>query len=164
MQPEGIYDALRYYAGRYPNLPLYVVENGMPTDDGKPRADGYTREAALQDSVFWLQRAKADGMDVIGYNYWSITDNYEWGSYRPRFGLYTVDARTDPSLTRRPTAAVPVYRRTIASPGWGADRAPVLLGRFRPGDRQLVHPVDVHVGLEPHVDGGDGEREGREAA
>ncbi|WP_329072360.1 glycoside hydrolase family 1 protein [Amycolatopsis sp. NBC_01480] len=137
MQPEGIYDALRYYAGRYPNLPLYVVENGMPTDDGKPRADGYTREAALQDSVFWLQRAKADGMDVIGYNYWSITDNYEWGSYRPRFGLYTVDVRTDPSLTRRPTAAVPVYRRTIADGGVPAGYRLVQ----GPGFCSLVDPL-----------------------
>ncbi|WP_407652619.1 glycoside hydrolase family 1 protein [Amycolatopsis cynarae] len=117
LQPEGIYDALRYYAGRYPELPLYIVENGMPTDNGQPRADGYTRSAALQDSIFWVQRAKADGMNVIGYNYWSITDNYEWGSYRPRFGLYTVDALTDPALTRRPTDAVPVYRQVIATGG-----------------------------------------------
>lgn len=117
LQPEGIYHALRYYANRYPNLPLYIVENGMPTDNGQPRADGYTREAALRDSIFWVQRAKADGINVIGYNYWSITDNYEWGSYRPRFGLYTVDARTAPSLARRATAAVPVYRDIIANGG-----------------------------------------------
>ncbi|NKQ54934.1 glycoside hydrolase family 1 protein [Amycolatopsis sp. K13G38] len=117
LQPEGIYDALRYYADRYPGKPLYIVENGMPTDNGKPREDGYTREAALRDSIFWVQRAKADGMNVIGYNYWSITDNYEWGSYRPRFGLYTVDALTDPSLTRKPTAAVPAYREVIAHGG-----------------------------------------------
>ncbi|MGW4247904.1 family 1 glycosylhydrolase, partial [Nocardia sp. NPDC004722] len=49
-------------------------------------------------------------MNVIGYNYWSLTDNYEWGSYTPRFGLYTVDVKTDPSLTRRPTDAVDAYR------------------------------------------------------
>ncbi|QUH02518.1 glycoside hydrolase family 1 protein [Saccharopolyspora erythraea] len=117
LQPEGIYDALRFYSDRYPGLPLYVVENGMPTDDAKPREDGYTRTAALRDTVFWVQRAKADGIDVIGYNYWSITDNYEWGSYRPRFGLYTVDALADPALTRRPTDAVGAYRQVIAEGG-----------------------------------------------
>lgn len=116
MQPEGIYDALRYYAQRY-SLPLYVVENGMPTDNAQPREDGYTREAALRDSIFWVQRAKADGIDVIGYNYWSITDNYEWGSYRPRFGLYTVDALGDPTLTRHETPAVPAYRQVISDGG-----------------------------------------------
>lgn len=137
LQPEGIYDALRYYANRYPNLPLYIVENGMPTDNGQPRADGYTREAALRDSIFWVQRAKADGMNVIGYNYWSITDNYEWGSYEPRFGLYTVDVTTDPSLTRRPTAAVPVYRQTIAEGGVPAGYQLVQA----PGSCSLVDPL-----------------------
>jgi beta-glucosidase len=137
LQPEGIYDALRYYATRYPGLPLYIVENGMPTDNGRPRQDGYTREAALQDSIFWVQRAKADGMNVIGYNYWSITDNYEWGSYRPRFGLYTVDAATDPALTRRPTAAVAVYRR-IAGTGGVPDGYHLVQG---PAPCSLVDPL-----------------------
>jgi beta-glucosidase len=116
-QPDGIYYALRYYARKFPSLPLYVVENGMPTDDGAARPDGYTRSNHLRDHIYWVQRAKADGINVIGFNYWSITDNYEWGSYRPRFGLYTVDARSDPALTRRPTDAVATYRRVIADNG-----------------------------------------------
>src|SRR5690625_4148267 len=90
LEPEGIYYALRHYADRFPELPLYIVENGMPTGDAAPRPDGQTRSEALRDTVYWIQRAKADGMDVIGYNYWSLADNYEWGSYAPRFGLYTV--------------------------------------------------------------------------
>jgi beta-glucosidase len=124
-QPDGIYYAMRYYAGKFPNLPIYVVENGMPTDNGLPRPDGYTRSDHLRDHVYWLQRAKADGIDVIGYNYWSITDNYEWGSYRPRFGLYTVDALTDPSLTRHPTDAVATYRSLISAHGVPAGYQPV---------------------------------------
>ncbi len=118
-QPEGIYYALRYYHERYPDLPLYIVENGLPTDNGNPREDGYTRAASIQDTLFWVQRAKADGMDVIGYNHWSITDNYEWGSYRPRFGLYEVDALGDPELARRPTDGVAAYRDVIARSGVG---------------------------------------------
>ena len=110
LQPEGIYYALEYYSRRFPGKPLYVVENGMPTENGAPRADGYTRGDDLRDTVYWIQRARGDGMNVIGYNYWSITDNYEWGSYTPRFGMYTVDVRTDPALTRRPTDAVAAYR------------------------------------------------------
>lgn len=124
-QPDGIYYALRYYARKFPTLPLYVVENGMPTDNGQPRPDGYTRSDHLRDHIYWVQRAKADGIDVIGYNYWSITDNYEWGSYRPRFGLYTVDALTDPTLTRRPTDAVATYRAVISGHGVPAGYLPV---------------------------------------
>jgi beta-glucosidase len=124
LTPEGIYYALRYYARRFPGRPLYIVENGMPTDDGRVRADGWDRADLLRDTVYWLQRAKADGMDVIGYNYWSLTDNYEWGSYAPRFGLYTVDVDTDPTLTRRPTDAVAAYRAVIARGGVPAGYRP----------------------------------------
>jgi len=128
-EPESIYYALRFYARKLPGRPLYIVENGMPTDDGT-RPDGYDRATQLEDSIYWVQRAKADGMDVIGYNYWSLTDNYEWGSYAPRFGLYTVDVTSDPTLTRRPTDAVPAYRSITArggvEPGYLPSRAPVF--------------------------------------
>ncbi|MFF3572751.1 family 1 glycosylhydrolase [Nocardia jiangxiensis] len=124
LQPEGIYYALEYHARRFPGKPLYIVENGMPTYNGQPRADHYTRADDLRDTVYWLQRAKADGIPLIGYNYWSITDNYEWGSYAPRFGLYTVDVLTDPALTRRPTDAVPAYTAITRAGGVPAGYLP----------------------------------------
>ena len=124
-QPDGMYHALRYYHDKRPGLPLYIVENGMPTDNGIPRADGYTRSDHLRDHIYWLQRARADGMNVIGYNYWSITDNYEWGSYRPRFGLSTVDAATDPTLTRRATDAVATYRQIATTGGVPSGYVPI---------------------------------------
>ncbi|MEV5570911.1 family 1 glycosylhydrolase [Spirillospora sp. NPDC052269] len=124
-EPDGLYYVLRNYQRRLPKLPLYVVENGFSTDGGKARADGYTRTDHLRDHVYWLQRAIGDGVKVIGYNYWSLTDNYEWGSFRPRFGLYTVDALTDPKLTRRPTDAVAAYRRIIAGRGVPSGYTPV---------------------------------------
>ncbi|MBY8860337.1 family 1 glycosylhydrolase [Nocardia sp. CA2R105] len=130
LRAEGIYYALQHYSRRFPGKPLYVVENGMPTENGRPRGDGYTRSDHLRDTVYWLQRAKAAGMNLIGYNYWSLTDNYEWGSYTPRFGLYTVDVRTDPSLTRRPTDAVGAYAQIVAAGGvpvgYRPTRAPAL--------------------------------------
>ncbi|MDH6279997.1 glycoside hydrolase family 1 protein [Prescottella agglutinans] len=129
-QPDGIYHALMAYHRKLPGMPLYVVENGMPTDNGKPRPDGYTRSDHLRDHVYWIERAREDGADVIGYSYWSITDNYEWGTYRPRFGLYTVDALTDPTLTRRATDAVATYRTIIADGGVPADYRPVMPPAF----------------------------------
>ncbi|WP_068001668.1 glycoside hydrolase family 1 protein [Nocardia pseudobrasiliensis] len=124
LQPEGIYYALRHYARQFPGRPLYIVENGMPTQNGQQRDDGWWRGDNLRDTVYWLQRAKADGMNVMGFNYWSITDNYEWGSYTPRFGLYTVNVKTDPSLTRHPTDGVPAYRDIIADGGVSDDYRP----------------------------------------
>ncbi|MFJ4654033.1 glycoside hydrolase family 1 protein [Nocardia sp. NPDC088792] len=124
LQADGLYYALRHFAQRFPGKPLYVVENGMPTENDQARADGYDRADNLRDTVYWLQRAKADGMNVIGYNYWSLTDNYEWGSYTPRFGLYTVDTLTDPNLTRRPTDAVDAYREITHDGGVPASYLP----------------------------------------
>ncbi|MGY4099679.1 family 1 glycosylhydrolase [Nocardia sp. R16R-3T] len=124
LQPEGIYYALRHYSRQFPGKPLYVVENGMPTENGNSRADGYTRADDLRDTIYWVQRAKADGMNVIGYNYWSLTDNYEWGSYTPRFGLYTVDVLTDPTLTRKATDAVPAYTALTHDNGVPGDYRP----------------------------------------
>ncbi|MEU1205840.1 family 1 glycosylhydrolase [Nocardia sp. NPDC005825] len=136
VRPEGIYFALQHYAQRFPGKPLWIVENGMPTENAQPRADGYTRSDHLRDTVYWLQRAKSDGMNVIGYNYWSLTDNYEWSSYTPRFGLYTVNVRTDPTLSRIPTDAVATYRAIIAHDGVPADYLPL-----RPvADCRLIDP------------------------
>ncbi|WP_405494810.1 family 1 glycosylhydrolase [Nocardia sp. NBC_00511] len=138
LQADGIYYTLRHFAHLFPGKPLYIVENGMPTENGKPRADGYTRADDLRDTMYWLQRAKADGMNVIGYNYWSLTDNYEWGSYTPRFGLYTVDALTDPTLTRHPTDAVDAYRAITHADGVPATYLPTR----PPATCSLVDAID----------------------
>ena len=124
-QPEAIYEAVEHYAQAYPGKPIYIVENGLPTDNGD-RADGVDRGDFLRDTVFWLQRAVADGYPVIGYNHWSLVDNYEWGDYSARFGLYRVDALSDPTLTRTPTSGVDAYREIISGGGVGPDYRPVL--------------------------------------
>ncbi|WP_067687373.1 family 1 glycosylhydrolase [Nocardia jejuensis] len=136
VRPEGIYFALQHYSRMFPDKPLWVVENGMPTQDGNARADGYTRSDHLRDTVYWLQRAKIDGMKIVGYNYWSITDNYEWGSYTPRFGLYTVDVLTDPKLARKPTDAVETYRQIVHTGGLPAGYLPVR----GPSECRLIDP------------------------
>ncbi|BAW08578.1 family 1 glycosylhydrolase [Nocardia seriolae] len=146
IEPEGIYYYLRAYAEKFPGLPICLVENGLPTDNAAPRADGYDRADHLRDTVYWLQRAKADGIDVMGYNYWSLTDNYEWGSYAPRFGLYTVDVKTDPTLTRRPTDAVAAFETITAQSGVPADyrptRKPALCSIIVPLE-SCLRPVSV---------------------
>lgn len=123
--PAGLYYALKLYAQRFPGKPIWIIENGFVSDNGKPRADGYTRSDHLRDHVYWMQRAIAEGVPMIGFNYWTITDNYEWGSYRARFGLWTVDAATDPTLTRRPTDGVATYTDVIAQNGNRPDYRPV---------------------------------------
>lgn len=124
--PAGLYRALKMLKTQYPDKPLLIAETGMATENGQPRADGIKREDVLRDGVYWTQRARDDGVNVIGYMVWSLTDNFEWGSYTPRFGLYTVNVLTDPALTRIPTAAVPAYEKIIRDNGVTRDYRPVL--------------------------------------
>lgn len=122
--PKGLYAALQGYARKFPDLPILIAENGMPTQDNKPRPDGITRSQHLTDAIYWTQRAHADGINVIGYMYWSLTDNFEWGHYGPRFGLYSVDVINDPTLTRKPTDAVDTYKALIRKRGVPAFYSP----------------------------------------
>lgn len=143
-QPDGLLHALRIYHRKAPHLPIWVVENGVCTKDGTPRGDGMTRSDHLLDHLYYLQRAVDEGIPVMGYNYWSLTDNYEWGSYRPRFGLYRVDVTTDLTKERHETDGVATYRAAIRRGGvpsgyrpkrreaWGSPAAPWFstLGRL----------------------------------
>ena len=75
-------------------IPLIVTENGIGTDDDHQRISYVA--AALEGEL----RCLGDGLDVRGYTYWSLLDNFEWAyGYRPRFGLVDVDRAT---FARRP--------------------------------------------------------------
>ncbi|MBI6546186.1 MAG: glycoside hydrolase family 1 protein [Cyanobacteria bacterium NC_groundwater_1444_Ag_S-0.65um_54_12] len=109
--PPGLYEAIKHYANFF-RKPVLIAENGLATKDGAPRADGWTREAHLVAHVREVLRARSDGIPVFGYCYWSLLDNYEWGSFMPRFGLYQVDYGSE-TLRRIPTAAVAYYRDIV---------------------------------------------------
>jgi beta-glucosidase len=112
--PEGFYHAIHNYYKSF-RMPVLVAENGFATADLAERPDGWTRENYLVSHIKQMNRAIDEGIPMVGYFHWSITDNYEWGSYKPRFGLYTVDCRNR-DFRRIPTPAVDVFR-TIATEG-----------------------------------------------
>jgi beta-glucosidase/6-phospho-beta-glucosidase/beta-galactosidase len=64
-----------------------------------------------QSDLSRTRRARADGVNVIGYMYWSLTDNFERGSYVPRFGLFTLNVRTDPGRGHEASARRRTHRR-----------------------------------------------------
>jgi beta-glucosidase len=76
-------------------LPVLVTENGVATDDESLR-----REFVVQH-LESLADALENGVDVIGYLYWSLIDNFEWAlGTKPRFGLAEVDYNTQRRLPR----------------------------------------------------------------
>lgn len=90
------------------NLPLYVTENGMasevPTDD-------QARIRFIGDHLRATKAAMDQGVDVRGFFYWSLLDNYEWGwGYGPRFGLVHVDYDT---MVRTPKASWHAFRAML---------------------------------------------------
>ncbi|MBU1105723.1 MAG: glycoside hydrolase family 1 protein [Candidatus Riflebacteria bacterium] len=113
--PQGFAECLKNYWKVF-KLPVLVAENGMATENGKPRPDGWTREAFLVQHVKEMQKAIDEGVPVIGYLHWSITDNYELGTFDQRFGLYSAECKNG-DYTRVPTPAVDVYKKIIAANG-----------------------------------------------
>lgn len=95
--PEALEICVRHAWELTGGVPVFITENGIATADDERRKD-YTF-AALSG----LARAMDDGIAVHGYLHWSLLDNYEWGSYKPTFGLTAVDPVT---FERRPKSSL----------------------------------------------------------
>jgi len=95
--PQGLADQLASIHRDYKLPPIYITENGMANAD--TLVDGQVHDAQriayLKGHLEALSRAIEAGVDVRGFFYWSLLDNYEWDSgYAKRFGLIHVDYAT----------------------------------------------------------------------
>ncbi len=91
--PEALEATIRR-ASAVTGLPVYVTENGIGTPDDAARIEYVGRALA------GVRRCLDDGIDLRGYFYWSLLDNFEWVlGYGPTFGLVGVDRDT---FERRP--------------------------------------------------------------
>lgn len=94
--PGGLLAVLRRSARL--GLPILITENGVAT------ADDALRLAHLRGHLAALAQALAEGIDLRGYLYWSLLDNFEWAKgTTARFGLAETDFAT---LERRPRPAM----------------------------------------------------------
>jgi beta-glucosidase len=85
-------------AAEVAQVPIYVTENGIGTDNDEERIEYVT------DALRGLKRCLDDGLDVRGYFCWSLLDNFEWAlGYKPTFGLVAVDRETQ-VRTPKPSA------------------------------------------------------------
>jgi len=85
--PKGICDlllGLKKYT-----KPVFVTENGI-ADAGDEK-----RTKFIKDHLYWVAQAINKGVDVRGYLYWSLLDNYELHrGYKYRFGLVEMNYET----------------------------------------------------------------------
>jgi len=92
--PEGLYRVLKKVRG-YTAKPIYITENGLADDSDTKRA------RFIEEHLLVLNQAVAEGMNIKGYFYWSLLDNFEWAhGFNKRFGLYHVDYQTQKRTLR----------------------------------------------------------------
>ena len=117
ISPDVLYWTSKFLYERY-KLPIMVVENGMANcdfvmEDGKvhdPQRVDYVRRYLKA-----LKKATDDGVEVIGYQYWSLLDNIEWAEgYDKRFGLVYVDYATQERILKDSAYE---YKKIIAQNG-----------------------------------------------
>jgi beta-glucosidase len=87
LYPEGLTHVL-VHLKKY-EKPIYVTEAGIA--DKKD----YLRGEYIKDLVVATYKAIEEGVDVRGFLYWSLLDNYEWVfAYSKKFGLVEVNMLT----------------------------------------------------------------------
>jgi beta-glucosidase len=104
VQPEGLTRLLRRVWSEYAEAAgttLYVTENGAAFDDelvveaGEGRVHDADRVDFVRSHLGAILDAVEAGVDVRGYFYWSLLDNFEWAwGYEKRFGIVHVDYDT----------------------------------------------------------------------
>jgi beta-glucosidase len=130
--PPALANTCRYVWEKT-RTPILVTENGWAGDDA--RRTGFIREA-LQE----LQTAIAEGVDVRGYLYWTLLDNFEWMSgYAPKFGLIGVDRATQ----RRRIKASAVILGEIARCNSLSARDEVRVEPSKASTDQAASPVGI---------------------
>jgi beta-glucosidase len=104
VQPEGLTRLLIRVSDEYATpagVKLVVTENGAAYDDervvesGEVRVHDHERAEFLRAHLGAILDAVDAGVDVGGYFYWSLLDNFEWAwGYEKRFGIVRVDYDT----------------------------------------------------------------------
>mmetsp|Transcript_20284 Transcript_20284/g.47067 ORF Transcript_20284/g.47067 Transcript_20284/m.47067 type:complete len:415 (+) Transcript_20284:1612-2856(+) len=116
---------LQAFHRRYPNTRFMITENGVADEVD------LIRPSYIVEHLLALHAAIKSGVDVAGYVFWTISDNWEWADgYCPKFGLVGVDregtntnididseeATSFPSLERSPRASYHLFN-SIATSG-----------------------------------------------
>jgi beta-glucosidase len=94
--PAGLHFFCKHYSEDFGGRDVLIAENGMAlrrkmNNHTTLRRDRVTRSKFLELHVREVMRIVDEGIPLVGYLHWSLFDNYEWGSYTPRFGLFSID-------------------------------------------------------------------------
>lgn len=106
--PEGIFEVVLDAWRKY-KKPIYIFENGAADREDE------IRERYINGHLIWLHKAIERGVDLRGYFYWSLLDNFEWvEGFWPCFGLVEMDFKT---MERKPRKSFYFYQKVIKENG-----------------------------------------------
>lgn len=92
--PQGYYPIIKSFWDQW-KKPIFLTENGIGTQD-----DSLKRRYILEH-LQQANRAIEDGVHILGYLMWSLTDNFEWAhGYSSHFGLVEVNNETQERTSR----------------------------------------------------------------
>ncbi len=112
--PAWLASCLREVVDRT-GLPIYITENGVAT------MDEALRNQYFCEHVRHCHAAITQGVDVRGYFYWSLLDNFEFGEgLTKKFGLLSVDFN-DRDRFRRTRPIAHLYSRIAGRNGTADD-------------------------------------------
>lgn len=94
--PEGMYNIIKQFS-KYPVKEIIITENGaaFPDQISNNSVNDHQRVKYFKEYLGNVLKAKLEGINVIGYFVWTLTDNFEWAyGYTPRFGIVYNDFDT----------------------------------------------------------------------
>ncbi|KAL2921054.1 Beta-glucosidase-like SFR2 chloroplastic [Bienertia sinuspersici] len=98
--PDGLFRMLLQFHERYKylNIPFIITENGVSDETD------IIRRPYILEHLLAVYGAMLMGVPVIGYMFWTISDNWEWADgYGPKFGLVGVDRAKNLARVPRPS-------------------------------------------------------------
>ena len=96
---------------------------------GADRGDNI-RTIFIKRYLYALNKAIRDGLDIRGYFYWTLMDNFEWAEgYKMKFGLYEVNFHTQARTLRESSK---LFADIVKKPGIDSRGYIVELGELAP--------------------------------
>lgn len=98
--PDGLFRMLLQFHERYKhlNIPFIITENGVSDETD------LIRRPYILEHLLAVYGAMIMGVRVLGYLFWTISDNWEWADgYGPKFGLVAVDRANNLARIPRPS-------------------------------------------------------------
>ncbi|CAM0874173.1 unnamed protein product [Alopecurus aequalis] len=108
--PDGLFRILLKFNERYKslNIPFIITENGVSDETD------LIRKPYILEHLLAIYAAILMGVRVLGYLFWTTSDNWEWADgYGPKFGLVSVDRANN--LARKPRPSYYLFSKVVTT-------------------------------------------------